>query len=61
MKRNRAIVADSSVLIATPPNYERIKSGSGTWATIGFGERAKIDVRVVYPDGTLREEEVPKP
>ncbi len=54
MKRNRAIVSDADVLIATPPNYERIKRGSGTWATIGFGERAGIRVIVVFPDGSLR-------
>jgi len=31
-----------------PPNDARTKSGSGTWATIGFGEKAGIPVRQVH-------------
>ncbi len=53
MARNRDIVADADYLLACPPNKERIKSGSGTWATIGFGEKARIDVIVIYPDGSV--------
>ncbi len=56
MARNRDIVADATpagALIACPPNRERIKSGSGTWATIGFGERAGVRVFRVYPDGEV--------
>lgn len=52
MQRNRDIVADADVLIATPPNDVPIKRGSGTWATIGFGKRKGIEVIVVLPDGT---------
>lgn len=55
MARNRAIVADSNILIACPPNTERIKKGSGTWATIGFGEKRHIPVIVVFPDGSYRD------
>lgn len=51
MARNRDIVADADVLLACPPNTKPIKSGSGTWATIGFGKRAGIEVRIVYPSG----------
>lgn len=51
MERNRDIVADADVLIACPPNYTRIKKGSGTWATIGFGERKGIIVHVIWPNG----------
>lgn len=55
MQRNRDIVADADVMIACPPNYERIKTGSGTWATIGFSQRAGKQLHVVFPDGNLRD------
>lgn len=51
MARNRAIVADADMMIACPPNDEPIKSGSGTWATIGFAEKAKKPIVIVYPGG----------
>ena len=51
MERNRAIVADATVMIACPPNRERIKSGSGTWATIGFAEKAGKPLAICWPDG----------
>jgi hypothetical protein len=54
MRRNRAIVADADILIACPPNTERLKKGSGTWATIGFGEKKGIPVVVVFPNGSVR-------
>lgn len=50
MARNRDIVTDSFRLLATPL---RRRMGSGTWATIGFGERANRPVCVVLPDGTV--------
>lgn len=49
MARNRAIVADADFMIACPPNTERIKKGSGTWATIGFTEKANKPLVIVYP------------
>lgn len=59
MERNRIIAGTSHIMIACPPNgtlgnmnEHRIKRGSGTWATIGFRERAEKDFYVVYPDGT---------
>ncbi len=52
MERNRAIVADVGLLIGCPPNFTRLKSGSGTWATIGFAERAKVERTIIFPDGT---------
>lgn len=51
MARNRAIVADADVMVACPPNKERIAKGSGTWATIGFSQKAKKPLLIVYPDG----------
>jgi len=59
MARNRDIVDDVTphgALIACPPNYHRIKSGSGTWATYGFGRRKGILVEVVFPDGMVRDD-----
>jgi len=55
MMRNRHIVDDADVMIACPPTRQRIKSGSGTWATIGFAERALRKLFVVYPDGEIDE------
>jgi hypothetical protein len=54
MQRNRDIVSDAAVMIACPPNFERIKKGSGTWATIGFSEKAGKQLHVVLPNGDLR-------
>jgi len=53
MQRNRDIVAEANVMIACPPNYDEIKSGSGTWATIKFSRRAKKPLYIIYPDGSL--------
>jgi len=53
MARNRAIVATADLIIACPPNKERIKKGSGTWATIGFAEKAGKDVHIIFPDGEV--------
>lgn len=53
MARNRDIVADADIMIACPPNKERIKSGSGTWATIGFAEKANKPIYIAYPDGDI--------
>lgn len=60
MQRNRDIVAQADTMIACPPNTERIKQGSGTWATIGFSEKANKPLHVVFPDGSIRGER-PKP
>jgi hypothetical protein len=54
MQRNRDIVASADVVIACPPNRQRIKRGSGTWATIGFAERAAKPLYVVYPEGDIK-------
>lgn len=51
MERNRAIVSDATVMIACPPNLEPIKSGSGTWATIGFTQKAGKPLAICWPTG----------
>jgi hypothetical protein len=54
MQRNRDIVADADIILACPPNFERIKSGSGTWATIGFTEKTNKGLCIIFPDGTTK-------
>lgn len=63
MARNRAIVADCSVLLACPPNDEEIKKGSGTWATIRYGRQRQrrdkdLNLYIAYPNGALSSETV---
>lgn len=57
MQRNRDIVAGADIMLACPPNYTKIKSGSGTWATIGFAKRSKKPMYIIFPDGTITEAE----
>lgn len=56
MVRNRAIVGDSDLMIAIPPNDKPIKSGSGTWATIGFAREAAVTLHIIWPDGSSTHE-----
>ncbi len=58
MERNRDIVERAHVMIACPPNYLRIKRGSGTWATIGFTRKAKKPLYIVFPNGKIEKERV---
>ena len=53
MQRNRDIVADADVMFACPPNNEEIKRGSGTWATIRFAKRARKQLHIFFPDGSV--------
>lgn len=59
MERNRMIVADADIMVAIPPNFEEIKRGSGTWATIGFTRRANKPLYIIFPDGSVSKERVP--
>ena len=56
MQRNRDIVAQADTMLACPSNYTEIKRGSGTWATIKFSRRAKKPLYIIFPDGTILEE-----
>jgi hypothetical protein len=53
MARNRDIVNDTDLLVATPGNARepRIKRGSGTWACVGIARRLGRRVLIVWPDG----------
>lgn len=53
MDRNRLIVDDADIMFACPPNFTRIKRGSGTWATIGFAAREDVETYIIYPDGQI--------
>ena len=53
MQRNRELAKACDVMLACPPNFERIKKGSGTWATIGFARREGKRTIVIFPDGSV--------
>lgn len=50
--RNRDIVNECDVLIATPVSMTRLDRG-GTWYTIGFAEKTQKPAHVIWPDGTV--------
>lgn len=50
--RNRDIVDESEVLIATPNTIEPV-SGSGTWGTINYASRVGKRRIVIRPDGSV--------
>ncbi len=55
LRRNKNIVKDTEVLLATPDSYkERMRSG--TWSTIREAERQSKTVYIVYPDGSYDKE-----
>lgn len=58
LERNRAIVAESDVVIATPRESAEQQRG-GTWSTIRLARRLKKRLIVVYPDGLIEEESTP--
>jgi hypothetical protein len=51
LTRNRDIVDNCTVLIATPDGAQE-KQRSGTWSTIRYGRKVGRRVIVVAPDGT---------
>lgn len=53
--RNRNIVNESDLMIAAPKEYEEVKVGSGTWATIRYAKRQGKHLIIVWPDGTKEE------
>ena len=58
MARNRAIVAESDVMIACP--YEATEQPrGGTWATIRMARKAGKPLAIVLPDGTVQRERWP--
>ncbi len=53
LQRNRNIVAEADILIATPSNYLELKQGSGTWATWRYATAAGIPRVMIFPNGAL--------
>ena len=50
--RNRQIVSDTDLLIATPNSDESYR-GSGTWATIRHAQDEDRPIFIIYPDGRV--------
>jgi predicted Rossmann fold nucleotide-binding protein DprA/Smf involved in DNA uptake len=55
MVRNRAIVAECSVLVACPRGMHE-RQRSGTWATVRYARKAGKPIVIVWPDGSVTEE-----
>ena len=55
LDRNRDIVDACDILVACPKGPEERRSG--TWATIRYARKAGKPIRLVWPDGTVVEEE----
>lgn len=53
MAKNRALIARAGVLIAVPPTYYMLKTGSGTWETIKYGWKKGIPVWIIWPHGEM--------
>ncbi len=55
LERNKDIVADTQLMIATPKQMAEIQR-SGTWATVRYARRKDREIFIIYPDGTVVEE-----
>lgn len=54
--RDKKIVQDCSVLLATPHTaWEQLRSG--TWATVRYARKSGKEVRLIWPDGSVSLEE----
>lgn len=51
LDRNRKIVEESSILMATPKGFHEEARG-GTWYTINYARKMKTPVIIVFPDGS---------
>lgn len=55
LDRNRRIVEETEVLLATPKEpMEALRSG--TWATVRYARKLKRNILIILPDGCLRVE-----
>jgi hypothetical protein len=52
LARNRIIVTNAETMIAAPKEYEEVKKGSGTWATIRYTDHVGKPLFIIWPDGT---------
>lgn len=53
LPRNKDIVDESSILIATPASYDEIVR-SGTWSTVRYAMKKRKIVYIIFPDGTRK-------
>jgi hypothetical protein len=53
LERNRDIVYDSQLLIATPKSTQE-ELRSGTWATVRHARKLKKSVYLIFPSGEVR-------
>ena len=58
LARNKDIVEESKVMIAAPNEFDEVKRGSGTWATIRHARKLNKPMFIVWPDGSLTVEGV---
>lgn len=54
LERNRLIVNECYHLLACPKGPEEQRSG--TWSTVRYARKQKKPITVIWPDGTLTEE-----
>ena len=52
LERNRDIVDECTILIATPKGFKE-ELRSGTWATIRYAQKRRKPVLIIQPDGNL--------
>lgn len=55
LERNRHIVAESKLLIATPEQDQEV-TRSGTWSTIRHARKQGKEVIIIYPSGAVERE-----
>jgi hypothetical protein len=56
LERNKAIVNEADLLIATPKEHSEPPSGrrgQGTWWTIRYGRHVEVPQVIVWPDGSI--------
>lgn len=54
LKRNRVMIDASTWLIAAPATRQEMRCG--TWATVRYARERKINITLVFPDGSVSEE-----
>jgi predicted Rossmann fold nucleotide-binding protein DprA/Smf involved in DNA uptake len=53
LKRNRAIVDGSEILVATPKEEDGEALRSGTWATVRYARKMGRVIYIVRPSGVI--------
>ena len=56
LARNRDIVDESKILVATPAGPELTRSG--TWATVRYARKKNKTIYIIYPTGTVLGENI---